>query len=182
MDAVDYFLGKADALFVPVVAGILVVSFASWAFWKQYNSHVFRLKMLDRQREGQQSQPEASALRWQAYERLVLFVERIRPNGLLVRLHEPGMGADALEQLLIASIREEYQHNVTQQLYVREESWALVVQLKETTFALIRQSAAVLPPGASGKELSQQVLQRVAGLGENPYDIALRLIRGHANA
>lgn len=178
MGAVDYFLGKADELLVPVVAGILIVSFAAWAFGKVYNSHVFRLKMWERNRE---SHPDASGLRWQAYERIVLFVERIRPHGMLVRLHQPGMDAVTLEQLLIASIREEYQHNVTQQLYVRQESWALVVQLKETTSLLIRQSAAVLPPGASGKDLSTEVLQRIAELDENPYDIALHLLRNHAN-
>lgn len=179
MDAVDYFLGKADALLVPVVAGILIVAFAAWAFGKQYNSFVFRLKLLDRKREGQQ---DIAGLRWQAYERLVLFVERIRPHGLLVRLYEPGMDATTLEQLVIANIREEYQHNVTQQLYVDEASWALVGKIKDTTFSLIRQSAAVLPPEATGKDLSAQVLQRIAELNENPYDIALRLIRSHANS
>lgn len=179
MDAVDYFLGKLDALLVPVIAGILIVSFAAWAFGKQYNSHVFRLKLLDRKREGQQ---DVSGLRWQAYERIVLFIERIRPHGMLLRLYEPGMDAGTLEQVLVASIREEYQHNVTQQLYVREESWAAVVQLKETTLSLIRHASASLPPGASGKELSTALLQRIAGLDDNPYDLALRLIRGHANA
>ncbi len=183
MDAVDYFLGKADALFVPVVAGIFLVSFASWIFWKGYNSHVFRLKLLDRQRESQQ--PPASSglatLRLQAYERIVLFIERIRPQGMLLRLYQPGVSADVLEQLLLAAIREEYQHNVTQQLYVSEESWAMVVHLKETTQTLVRQAAAALPPDATGKVLAEQVLQRVANLEENPYDIALHLIRNHVN-
>lgn len=183
MDAVDYFLEKADALFVPVVAGMVLVSFASWLFWKGYNSHVFRIKMLDRQRESQQ--PRASAglatLRLQAYERIVLFIERIRPQGMLLRLHQPGVSADVLEQLILAAIREEYQHNVTQQLYVSEESWAMVVRLKETTQTLVRQAAAALPPDATGRALGEQLIRHVASLEENPYDIALRLIRKHAN-
>lgn len=179
MDPVDYVIHKLDALFVPVITGFLVVSFASWVFWKQYNNHVFRLKLLERKREGQQ---DTSSLKWQAYERIILFIERIRPQGMLVRLHQPGIDAAAFEHLLIASIREEYQHNVTQQLYVEEESWALVVQLKDTTFSLIRQSAAELPPGSTGKELSAQILQRIATLDGNPYDMALRLIRVHVNS
>ncbi len=180
MDAVDYFLGKADALFVPVVAGMLLISFASWLFWKSYNSYVFRFKLLDRQRESQQSPSELSGLRWQAYERIILFIERIRPHAMLLRLHEPGMDAETLEQRLLEAIREEYQHNVTQQLYVREETWAMVVQLKETTVSLIRQAAAAMAAEATGRALSERVLQHVASLDDNPYDIALRLIRSQA--
>ncbi|SKB27815.1 hypothetical protein SAMN05660226_00305 [Parapedobacter luteus] len=157
-----------------VLAGCLVMGVANWMFWTKYNSHVFRLKMLE---AGHAARKELQPLRLQAYERLVLFVERIAPANMLLRLHEPGLDAEAFQHLLVSEIRAEYQHNITQQLYVSTAAWAVTKQLKQRTVALIRNAAAGLPANADAKELSTVILEHINTLDENPYDLALKAIK-----
>ncbi|SFB93234.1 hypothetical protein SAMN05421747_102185 [Parapedobacter composti] len=156
------------------LAGCAVVGVANLIFWPKYNNQVFRLKVLDARHA---SQKEVLPLRLQAYERLVLFVERINPSNLLVRLHEPGLKAVDFQHMLLNEIRAEYQHNITQQLYVSDTAWAVTKQLKDQTIALIRNAVAGLPDTASAKELSTVLLNHVAAMEENPYSLALKTIK-----
>lgn len=157
-----------------VLAGCVVAGVANWLFWTKYNSHLFRTKMLEAR---QAARKEIMPLRLQARERLVLLTERINPVNLLVRLYQPGMLAVEFQQLLIADIQAEFQHNITQQLYVGDAAWSVVKQLKENTIALVRNAATDLPASAEAKELSSVVLAHLAKLAENPYDLALKAIK-----
>jgi hypothetical protein len=69
-------------------------------------------------------------LRLQAYERLTLFLERISPESLIVRVNKAGMSAQKLQTALLESIRAEWEHNLSQQLYVSHEAWELVKNAK----------------------------------------------------
>ena len=157
-----------------VLAGCIVVCLANWLYWTKYNSYAFKLKMLERR---QAVDKEMLPLRLQAYERLILFVERIDPANLVVRVHEQGLTAADFEQRLIHEIRAEYQHNVTQQLYVNEAAWAVAKQLKDNTVALIRNTGGGLAASADAKELGTVLLTHVAALEENPYELARKAIK-----
>src|SRR4028119_1270098 len=65
-------------------------------------------------------------LRLQAYERMCLFLERISPHNLVVRLNEPAYNAIQFHQKLLLEIREEYNHNLSQQVYMSDQSWTYV--------------------------------------------------------
>ena len=157
-----------------ILAGCAVAGVANWMFWTKYNSHIFRLKTWE---AGHAAKKEVLPLRLQAYERLVLLIERINPANAAVRLHSPDLDAKAFEHLLIEEIRAEYQHNITQQLYVSDVAWSVTERVKDNTVALIRNAGAGMPPHASAKELSTVLLAHVAALDENPYDIALKTIK-----
>jgi len=157
-----------------LLAGCMVVSLANWLYWTQYNRYAFKLKMLEKR---QASAKAVLPLRLQAYERLVLFVERIDPANLVVRVHEPGLLAADFEQRLIDEIRAEYQHNVTQQLYVNDVAWSVTKQLKDNTVALIRNAGAGLSASADAKELGTVLLGHVAALDENPYELGRKTIK-----
>lgn len=156
------------------LAGCIVVSLANWMYWTKYNSYTFKLKLLEKKHA---SNKDILPLRLQAYERLILFVERINPANLLVRLHEQGLSAADFEQRLIDEIRAEYQHNVTQQLYVSDAAWSVTKQLKDNTVALIRNAGMGLQVSTSAKELGAILLGHVAALDENPYELALKAIK-----
>ncbi|MFC3198349.1 hypothetical protein ACFOET_12065 [Parapedobacter deserti] len=156
------------------LAGCIVVGVANWMFWPKYNNHVFRVKSFDLKRI---TNKELLSLRLQAYERIVLLIERINPANLLLRLHEPGLAASDFQQLLINEIRAEYQHNITQQLYVSDIAWGITRQLKDQTVALIRNAGGGLPATASAKDFSNLLLSHIAELDENPYDLALKTIK-----
>ncbi|MGV3762644.1 DUF7935 family protein [Parapedobacter sp.] len=161
-------------LFKYILAGCVVAAAANWMFWAKYNSHAFRLKTMEAR---QAATRDVRSLRLQAYERLVLLVERINPVHAAVRLYRPDLDAAAFERLLIEEIRAEYQHNITQQLYVSDSAWSVTERVKDNTIALIRNAGAGLPAGATAKELSTVLLAHIAALDENPYDSALKSIK-----
>jgi hypothetical protein len=116
-------------------------------------------------------------LRLQAYERVVLFIERINPVNMLLRLNDPSYSAADLYALVVAELRSEYQHNVTQQIYVSAKTWAVVKRLKDDTLGIVNNAVKALPDTATGLELSKIILAHLSHLEDNPYDIGLNLIR-----
>src|SRR5690554_3236602 len=154
-------------LFKYVLAGCLVAGVANWMFWTKYANHAFRIKALEARHAEKK---DVLPLRLQAYERMVLFVERINPANMAARLHKPELTAKTFEHLLIDEIRAEYQHNITQQLYVTDAAWSVTKRAKDNTVALIRNAGAGLPANATAKELSTVLLAHIAALDENPYD------------
>lgn len=116
-------------------------------------------------------------LRLQAYERLTLFIERVEPGPLVLRVHKSNMGARTLHAELVATIREEFQHNVTQQLYVSDRAWAKVKQAKDETIRLVNLSYEQTGDTPSATDLSQRIFANVARLSHTPSQEALITLR-----
>ncbi len=122
-------------------------------------------------------------LRLQAYERTVLFLERITPANLLLRLHTPGMSAKEMHSIIIADIKAEYQHNISQQIYVSPTTWNVVKRIKDDTISIISSAARALPEQATSADLSKSVLVHLAGLeAEDPYEVALNIVKQDVQA
>ncbi len=119
------------------------------------------------------------SLRLQAHERLILFAERINPANLLLAVHDKALSKAGMQAVLLEQIRAEYQHNVSQQLYVSGGLWQTVLKLKEDTIALVNNVSRTLPEDASGTDLGRQILIQLAGIDEAPYAAAQELIRKH---
>jgi hypothetical protein len=98
----------------------------------------------------------------QAYERLILLTERIALPGLISRIKHEGFSAREMQALLTESIRQEFDHNVTQQIYVSAEAWDAVRNLKEQNIFIVNQVASFLPPQATGLDLSKHLLDMIA--------------------
>jgi hypothetical protein len=116
-------------------------------------------------------------LRLQAHERMVLFVERANPANMLVRLNEAGMSAAELHSIVVTELRNEYQHNITQQIYVSTRAWTVVKRVKDDTLSVVTNAVKALPETATGLELSKTILAHLSHLRDDPYDIALKIIR-----
>ncbi|WP_113663939.1 DUF7935 family protein [Pedobacter nanyangensis] len=116
-------------------------------------------------------------LRLQAHERMIIFVDRINPSNLLLRLHQQGIEVGALQVMAINEIKTEFQHNITQQLYIEATTWDAVRKLKDDTIAMINNAVKKLPAEASGRELSKKVLNYMSEIEENPYELAIGLIK-----
>lgn len=102
---------------------------------------------------------ESIPLRLQAYERLVLLTERISLPGLISRLNQPGISAAEMKVILTENIKQEYDYNSTQQLYVSQVSWDAVRNLKEQNIMVVNQVAASLPLTASSSDLNKKILE-----------------------
>jgi len=102
-------------------------------------------------------------IRLQAYERLVLFLERISPESLVMRVHKPELSALQLQTTLILNIREEFEHNLSQQVYVTSQAWELVRNAKEDMIKLVNTAATKLKDNATAMELSQKIFELSLG-------------------
>lgn len=102
---------------------------------------------------------DALPIRLQAFERLVIFLERITPTSLLQRVNKSGMSALDLQKALISNIRLEFEHNLSQQIYVSHETWGMLVQVKEELVGIINKVAIGIPDHATGKDLSRAILE-----------------------
>lgn len=96
-----------------------------------------------------------------AYERLVILADRIAIPNLISRSSQPGIDKVQMQQLLTQTIRQEFDHNLSQQIYVSADAWEAVRNLKDQNIHLINQVASVLPPEANGLDLNKKILDFV---------------------
>ena len=116
--------------------------------------------------------------RLEAYQRVILYLERIHPNALIMRVHNPVLSAKVFQSELIKTIREEFDHNVAQQLFISPSTWKLISNAKEETTKIINVSAANLKEDAGATDLAEKVLELVSEVGEVPSDIAVNVLKG----
>ncbi len=153
----------------------LIVFFTGWFFVRAYLNERSDFRSSELKKA---SLKHTLPLRLQAYERAVLFLERINPSSLLVRLHVPGISAGDMQKIIISDIRAEYQHNISQQIYMSDRAWAVVKKIMEDTIGIISSAANGLPENASSMDLSKSILTHLANLEtENPYDVALNIVK-----
>jgi hypothetical protein len=155
------------------VAGLGVV----WAAFYMIRPYLDRSESMQLVELKKTISSQTLPLRLQAYERVVLFIERINPANMLLRLNDPGYSAAQLHMLVVAELRNEYQHNVTQQIYVSANAWAVVKRLKDDTLSIVNNAVKALPETATGLELSKTILAQLSHLEDSPYDIGLNLVR-----
>jgi hypothetical protein len=119
-------------------------------------------------------------VRMQAYERLVLLLERLQPAGLLLRINQPGMNATSMHTALLQAIRDEFDHNLSQQLYVSSQAWDLVKKSREESNQLINTAASQVSPDATSAELAQQILVRDIDSLNSTTDQAIEFLKKEA--
>jgi hypothetical protein len=111
--------------------------------------------------------------RLHAYERMTLFLERMSPQNLLVRLNTGSIPAKDFHQVLLAEVRNEYNHNVSQQVYISEEVWELIKNAKEDLIVSINDAASELGEGSTSLELSKKIFEKNMGKTIDPLAHAL---------
>ena len=123
------------------------------------------------------SSKEIMPNRIQAFERMVLFLERIAPGNLLVRLNTGKLTARELQHVMIAEIREEYNHNLSQQLYISEEVWQMIKNTVEDIIAIINTSAAKLDGEAKSVELAKLIFTEMEKRDVDPVQETLKHLK-----
>ncbi len=116
-------------------------------------------------------------IRLQAYERVVLFLERISPNNLVARLNQVKMPATEFQQMMLKEIRDEYNHNVSQQVYMSEESWELVKNAKEDLIISINSAAEKMKTDSTSLDFAKQLFQEIIDKEVDPITLALHEIK-----
>jgi hypothetical protein len=101
---------------------------------------------------------EVIPLRMQAYERLALFLERMQPTNLLLRVQQKNMKSMSLHAGLMQTIRSEYDHNMSQQVYVSNEVWLLINQAKDQLINVINEQVPMVDPKSDAMELGSLII------------------------
>ncbi len=116
-------------------------------------------------------------IRLQAYERIIIFLERIEPTNLVLRVNKAGMNAAQLHNDLLKTVKTEYEHNISQQIYVSAGAWHLIKTSKEETLKLINISVTKVQDNAKGQDLAQIILQIASGVEKTPTQIATEFLK-----
>lgn len=135
-------------LFIVVLVGVM--------------AYFFFLK--DKPKSEEKAKPVQSgsvSLQLQAYERLILLVDRIAIPNLISRTSHDGLNAKEMQLVLTRTIRDEFDYNITQQIYITPETWNAVKAMKEKNLLIINQVGAQIPATASGLELNRALLDYI---------------------
>lgn len=117
----------------------------------------------------------------QAYERLMLYLERIAPENLLPRLHEPGVPVGALHMQVIASIQQEFEHNLSQKLYVSEEAWKATLRAKEDITAMYQAAFKKMPQTGGIADYIQETQNLIEEFGVHPTQLSALILKEQLN-
>ena len=121
-------------------------------------------------------------VRLTAYERFAIFLERIHPESMIVRIQRPGMTVADLHLALLTNIREEFEHNVSQQIYVSPELWTFIRNAKENVIQFINTCSSKIPDNLSAIELSKVVIEGYNSIENSPTDVALSVLKKEVRA
>ncbi|MFY0653695.1 MAG: hypothetical protein JXQ96_16745 [Cyclobacteriaceae bacterium] len=116
-------------------------------------------------------------IRLQAYERVCLFLERISPNNLIMRVNDDEYKSGQLHQMLLHEIREEYNHNLSQQVYMSDASWNLVKGAMEEIVMVINEAAGEVDPESKSLELAKRIFEVTMGREKQAVDFALTAVK-----
>jgi hypothetical protein len=163
----------ADILKITIPA--LVVFFTAWILLRNMIRN-------DQERRRQeiilQGSRTVTPIKLQAYERVVLFLERISLESLLVRVSTPDMTVSQLQSALLATIRSEFEHNLSQQIYMSPQAWEVVKNARSNTIKIINSEADKIKAEEPAIELSRQLLNKLMELDKEPTRAAIDYIKG----
>lgn len=117
-------------------------------------------------------------IKLQAYERIILFLERISLESLLVRISSPGSNAAQLHSALLSTIRSEFEHNLSQQIYMSPQAWEVVRNARSNMIKIINGEFEKLPEKSNGIDLSKKLLETIMELDKEPTRAAIDYIKG----
>jgi hypothetical protein len=124
-----------------------------------------------------QNNRTVTPIKLQAYERIVLFLERISLESLLVRVSSSDMSASQLHSALLNAIRSEFEHNLSQQIYMSQQAWEVVRNARSNMIKIINSEAEKLKADASGMSLSKSLLEKIMELEKEPTRAAIDYVK-----
>ncbi len=120
-------------------------------------------------------------LRLQAYERIILYLERINPESLVMRLNRQGQNCQQLQNELLSTIRAEFEHNLSQQIYVSNKAWEMLKNAKNATIQLINETAEKTDNNLPSINLGTAILENIMAKEKNPASEAILFIKDEIN-
>jgi len=137
-----------------ILPSLVVFATAYFLLRTCFDNEVRQLK----EEKKDDSRKASIPLRFQAYERMVLFLERISPPNLVLRVSRGAESKDMLQGALLRTVREEYEHNLAQQIYLSDTAWKLIQRAKEEVLSDINKAAANMTDKNTSADFGQEVI------------------------
>lgn len=145
-------------LILAVLATIALTGYIYYLLTKHYFDNQQKTQMLQmRVDEHREAVKLVTPIRLQAYERMALYLERISPDSLVLRCYQPGMSTQLLQGVMTKTIRDEWEHNLSQQVYISSEAWNRIRQAKDEMVGIINSAAITIPENADPTRLASAV-------------------------
>jgi len=116
-------------------------------------------------------------LKLQAYERVILFLERTAPEALIIRVQASNMTARDLQSALLVTIRTEFEHNLSQQIYISNDAWEATKMAKESIVKLINAASMRMNENAKAMELSKTIIEMYMTIEDSPTNKAIKIVK-----
>ena len=175
---------KTIALLILLVVTVLsAVTITSWILYllvKRYFDNQQKERLLQMKiDERRETLKVVTPIRLQAYERMALFLERISPDSLVLRCWQPGMDLKLLQGVMTKNIRDEWEHNLSQQVYIDSTTWAHIREAKDEMINLVNSSAVTLTETDDPTRLAASIFASAAQ--QRPTDRALEILHKEIN-
>ena len=162
---------------IKITVPALIVYFTAYHLLSKFLDSRVQQKSLElRQNSKKQTLP----MRMNAYERLALLCERISIPNLLLRLRDSSKTAQDLRLAMLMTIQQEFEYNLTQQVYVSQKLWEIIKMARDNTVNLIEELARQVPPDAPSRELAALLLSHLQQHPDLSLETALSAIRKEA--
>ena len=164
-------------LVLAVLATIALTGYIYYLLTKRYFDNQQKTQMLQmRIDEHREAVKLVTPIRLQAYERMALYLERISPESLVLRCYQPGMDTKLLQGVMTKTVRDEWEHNLSQQVYISSEAWRRIRQAKDEMMGVINSAAITIPDDADPTRLASAIFATIAE-GQVPTASALEFLK-----
>ncbi len=144
-----------------------------------------RMLKAENARRGFELRKEAhkklTPIRLQAHERMALLLERITPDSLLTRQNLSGITAVQLQTVLLQQIRQEWEHNLAQQLYIKEDTWIMLRNAKESMVQLVNTCATNVSLNSTALDFAKVILETYQSVEKTPVEVAMAMLKSDLN-
>ena len=156
----------------------LIVFFTVYYLLKNYLEKRYQLRLLDLREDARE---HSIPLKFQAYERLSLLCERIAIPNLVLRIRTKGMDADTMRNAMLVAIQQEFDHNISQQVYVSHNLWRIIKLARQEMQHIIQSSITEVPSEGPSDDYVDIIIRRYNELDPNPLDKAQVAIKKEAS-
>ena len=119
-------------------------------------------------------------IRLQAYERIILLLERMKPDAMALRIQNPSFDAKQIQMLMLETVRKEFNHNLSQQVYLTEETWSTIVNAKEQVVRLINLVGTTIKHDVKSGDFIRSLIEMYNDLEIKPIENTLRIVKKEA--
>ena len=163
-----------------VLSAVAVTGWILYLIVKRYFDNQQKERLLQMKiDERRETLKVVTPIRLQAYERMALFLERISPDSLVLRCWQPGMDLKLLQGVMTKNIRDEWEHNLSQQVYIDTDTWTHIREAKDEMINLVNSSAVTLTDTDDPTRLAASIFASAAQ--QRPTDRALEILHKEIN-